>query len=347
MDTSKIKSFWEKPEGTGGMVLIGTAAIVGGMAILSHLDQLIKLAENTLYFGFLLGTIGGIVALLMNDRFRFLCGTAFQSLARFATSIFIAIDAIGILKNYLVQMVKKMKKIGGYVTRLAGQVGKVERDINARKEKVEEYLRTAAAAEKRKDMSTAALQGTFAAREVEFIKRRQVSLNKMKQTLEILAEMEKRLNILYQDTDNQVTMLVDEYQAVKESYSAMKGASELINGDDAKALFDQTCQYVTDQVGMKLGEMDRFMKQAEGSLKTMDLKSDVLNDQGLELLASWKKDGVLSYEAGELQAGRVRIATEAATAPSVAELEADEMAQNAARAAGDRPSSFSKIFNKQ
>jgi rubrerythrin len=241
-----------------------------------------------------------------------------------------------------------MQKIGGYVTSLAAQVGKVERDIAQRKEKVEGaqgYMRTAAAAEKRGDTATANLQATFAAREVEFIKRRQVSLNKMKQTLEILEEMEKRLDILYQDTDNQVTMLVDEYKAVKESYRAMKGASELINGDEAKALFDQTCQYVTDQVGMKLGEMDRFMKQAEGSLKTMDLKSDVLNDQGLELLANWKKDGVLSYEAGELQKGRVRIA-DGINSPSTAELEADEMAQNAARAAGERPSSFSKIFNK-
>ena len=347
MDTSKIKSFWEKPEGTGGMVLIGTAAIVGGMAILSHLDQLIKLAENTLYFGFLLGTIGAITALLLNERFRFMCGTAFQSIARLLTSIFIAIDAIGILKNYLVQMRKKMKKIGGYVTSLAAQVGKVERDIAQRKEKVEGaqgYMRTAAAAEKRGDTATANLQATFAAREVEFIKRRTASLKKMQQTLAILEEMEKRLDILYQDTDNQVIMLVDEYQAVKESYRAMKGASELINGDEAKALFDQTCQYVTDQVGMKLGEMDRFMKQAEGSLKTMDLKSDVLNDQGLELLANWKKDGVLSYEAGALQAGRVRIAE--GTAPSIDELEADEMAQNAARSAGERPSSFSKIFNK-
>jgi len=345
MDAQKIKSFWEKPEGNTGLIFLGTIGVIGGIAILKNIDALITLAQNTIYFGVLLGIIGGTIALLMNSRFRFLCSGIFQSVMRGITSLWIAVDAIGILKNYLVEMAKKMKIIGGYVTKLAAQVGKVERDVSVRKGKVEEYLRTAAAAEKRKDMTTAGLQGTFAAREVEFIKRRQVSLDKMKQTLEILEEMEKRLDVLYQDTDNQVTMLVDEYKAVKESYSAMKGASELINGDDAKALFDQTCQYVTDQVGMKLGEMDRFMKQAEGSLKTMDLKSDVLNDQGLELLANWKKDGVLSYESGGLQKGRVRIAAEAGANPSTDELEAAEMEQN--RIAGERPSSFSKIFNKK
>jgi acyl-CoA hydrolase len=119
----------------------------------------------------------------------------------------------------------------------------------------------------------------------------------------------------------------------------MKGASELINGDEAKALFDQTCQYMTDQVGMKLGEMDRFMEQAKGSLSTMDLKSDVLNDQGLELLANWEKNGILSYESGQLQQGRVRIA-DGASSNEAAEME------NEQRTMGERPSSFSKIFNK-
>jgi hypothetical protein len=339
MDTSKIKSFWEKPEGNTGLIFIGTAAVIGGIAILKNIDLLITLAQNTIYFGFLLGVIGAVVGLLMNSRFRFLCSSMFESAMRAITGIFIAVDPIGILKNYLVQMVKKMKIIGGYITKLAGQVGKVDRDINARKEKVEDYLRLAKAAKARNDMATAGLQGTFAAREVEFIKRRQVSLEKMQQTLEILKQMEQRLNILYQDTDNQVTMLVDEYQAVKDSYSAMKGASELINGDEAKALFDQTCQYMTDQVGMKLGEMDRFMEQAKGSLSTMDLKSDVLNDQGLELLANWEKNGILSYESGQLQQGRVRIA-DGASSNEAAEIE------NEQRTMGERPSSFSKIFNK-
>jgi phage shock protein A len=338
MDTSKLKSFWERPEGNTGLVVIGGVVVTAGILILKNIDALISLAENTIYFGALCGLIFTVTALLMNSRFRFLIRSMFESAMRAITSVFIAIDPIGILKNYLQDMIKKMKLIGGYITQLAGQVGKVEQDIAIREKKAEEYLRLAKAAKNRNDMSSAGLQSTFAAREVEFIQRRRVSLDKMKQTLEILKQMEKRLDILYKDTDNQVTMLVDEFQAVKASYKAMKGASEIINGDEAKDLFNQTCQYMTDQVGMKLGEMDRFMEQAKGSLTTMDLKSDVLNDQGLELLTNWEKNGLLSYESGQLQQGRVRVAT----GPSTNELEAAEMEQNQ----NQSTNSFSKIFNK-
>jgi hypothetical protein len=348
MDTSKIKSFWEKPEGNTGMIVLGTIIVGGGILILKNIEFLIALAQNTIYFGCLLGIIIAAVSLLMNNRFRFLCSSVFQSVMRGITSIWVAVDAIGILKNYLVEMTKKLRTIGGYITQLAGQVGKVGRDVETRKKKVEDYMRTAAAAKKRGDMETAGLQGNFAAREIEFIERRQASLDKMENTLEILKRMEGRLNILYQDTENQVQMLTDEYEAVKAAYKAMKGAESLISGDEAKALYDQAAKYVTDDIGMKLGEMDRFMEQAKGSLTTMDLKQDVLNDKGLELLSNWEKTGILSYESGQLnqvaKGAKLRVAADGSQ--STDELEAAEMAQNAQAQAGERPSSFSKIFNK-
>jgi phage shock protein A len=338
MDTSKLKSFWEKPEGTTGIVVIGGIVVTAGIVILRNIDALIKLAENTIYFGALCGLIFTATALLMNSRFRFLIKSMFESVMRAITGIFISIDPIGILKNYLLEMIKKMKMIGEYITQLAGQVGTVEHDISIRKKKVEEYLRVAKAAKSRDDMATAGLQGTFAAREVEFIQRRQASLDKMQQTLKILKQMEKNLDILYQDTDNQVTLLVDEYKAVKASHKAMKGASELINGDDAKELFEQTCQYMTDQVGTKLGEMDRFMEQAKGPLTTMDLKNDVLNDQGLDLLANWEKTGILSYESGQLAQSRTQGKTR--VADDVIQEEIIDTSINTP------PSSFSAIFKK-
>jgi phage shock protein A len=342
MDTSKIKSFWEKPQGTTGMIAIGAIAVVGGMAILSHLDQLIALAQNTIYFGSLLGFIFIVTSLLMNRKFRFLCSSMFQSLMTKITGIWIAVDPIGILKNYLIDMKDKMKRIAQFITNLAGQVGKVERDISERTKKIDKYMGEASAAKRLGDPTTAALKSNFAAREVAFIERRTVSLEKMKKILENLKKMEKGLDFLYLDTENQVTMLTDEYESVKEAYKATKGAEELINGDDAKALFDQTCQHVTDKVGTWLGEMDRFMEQAQGSFADMDLNNEVFNEKGLDMLANWEKSGVLSYESGQLgkSSTKFRVPSDG---PSTDELEAAQMEQSRT---GDRPSSFSKIFNK-
>lgn len=351
MDTTKLKSFWEKPEGNTGLIVIGGLVVGASILILKNIDTLIALAQNTLYLGFLLGAIFLIVSLLMNKRFRWLCASMFQSAMRAITSIWIAVDPIGILKNYLEDMKDKMRKIAGYITQLAAQVGKVEHDIANRERVIEECLRTAQAAKRRNEQNILLLQSNMAAREKQYIDRRRMSLKKMKDTLEILKKMEQGLDFLYQDTEHQVSILEAEYQSVKAAYNAMKGAQDLIEGDDAKAIFEQTCQYVADEIGSKLGEMDRFMEKAHGPLTTMDLNNEVFNEKGLELLTSWEKDGIMSYRSGQLDANKpgtkVRIAT---TTTMPANLSVEEIAEIEAQAnasiGNTQNNSFARIFNK-
>jgi hypothetical protein len=176
---------------------------------------------------------------------------------------------------------------------------------------------------------------------------------------EILKKMEKGLSFLYQDTEHQVGILTDEYKAVKASWKAMKGAQELIEGDTAKEIFEQTCQYVADEIGTKLGEMDRFMEQAHGPLTSMSITNEVFNEQGLEMLAAWEKDGLLSYKAGSLDQARNKVRIDTASnktdtaSNKTDELEAAEMEAAAQQADGNRTSSrtasssFSKIFNNK
>lgn len=350
MDAQKLKSFWEKPEGTTGMLLLGGLGVGAGLFVLSHLEQIIAWLANVYIFGGMLAGLFVIGSLLMNKNFRWLCGSAFQSAMRALTSIWTAVDPIGILRNYLIEMKQKMKRISEYITQLSGQVGKVKADIATRENRAKDHMKAASAANRIGEKEEAVLKSNMAAREVEYAQRRRVSLEKMEKTLEILKKMEKGLNFLYQDTEHQVEILTDEYKAVKASWKAMKGAQELIEGDTAKEIFEQTCQYVADEIGTKLGEMDRFMEQAHGPLTSMSITNEVFNEQGLEMLAAWEKDGLLSYKAGSLDQARnkVRIATDATapTTPTTDELEAAEM-EAAQRAEGNRPSSFSKIFNNK
>lgn len=346
MDTTKLKSFWEKPQGTTGMAFLAGLGVVGAIAVLKNLDILIALAANTLYLGLLLGAIFLVVSCLMNKKFRFVCGSMFQSAMTAITGIWIAVDPIGILRNYLEDMKEKMKRIAGYITQLAGQVGKVLNDIATREANAKDHLRQASAAKKLGENEEATLKANMAARELEYAERRKVSLAKMQQTLDILKKMEKGLKFLYIDTEHQVEILSDEYKAVKASWKAMKGAQELIEGDDAKAIFEQTCQYMADQIGTKLGEMDRFFEQAHGPLTSMNIANEVFNEQGLEMLSAWEKDGILSYKSGSLEAGKPGVKIRVDTSdPTTDELEAQQMAEAAAN--GDRPSSFQKIFAKK
>jgi rubrerythrin len=345
MDTQqKIKGFLEKPEGTAGLIVLSVIGCAVGGVILYNMDAIVKLLQNTIYAMFMAGSIIAVIGLLLNDNFRWMIRSGFQSFMRALTGIWITIDPIGILKNYLLDMVEKLKKIEGYLEQLAGQITGLSQKINTRKHNVETFLKYAAAAQRNGDLDNATLNANKAQREKEWVEEMSETLGQMQQTSDILKHMKRNLNLLYEDTEHRVELLIDKYQAIKAAYKAMRGAKELIEGDRKKAIFEQDCEYIASDIGNKLGEMDRFFEASHSTFSNMDLQNDIFNKEGLALLSSWEKDGILSYEKSRsLQPGaRVRVSD----SPSTDDLELAEMQQQAA-SSGDRPSSFSKIFERK
>lgn len=345
MDTQqKIKGFPERPEGTTGLIVISAIIAAVGGVVLYNLDAIIKLLQNLIYAGFLAGSILLGVALLLNDNFRWMIRSGFQSSMRALTSIWITIDPIGILKNYLLDMVEKLRKIEGYLEQLQGQITGLGQKITSRKKNVETFMKYALAAKNNGDLDNATLNANKAQREKEWVEEMSETLGQMEQTSAILKHMKRNLNLLYEDTDHRVELLTDRYQAVKAAYKAMRGAKELIEGDRKKAIFEQDCEYIASDIGNKLGEMDRFFEASHSTFSNMDLQNDIFNKEGLALLSSWEKTGILSYEnSRSLKPGaKVRVEGD----PSTDALELAEMQQQAALN-GDRPSSFSKIFERK
>ena len=350
MDTQqKIKGFLERPEGTTGLIVIGAGTIVAGGFVIAYIKEIITLLQNIIYAGVLGGVVLLGVALLLNDNFRWMIRSGFQSTMRWLTGIWITIDPIGILKNYLLDMVEKLKKIEGYLEQLQGQITGLGNKIISRKRNVETFMKYAVAAKNNGDLDNATLNANKAQREKEWVEEMAGTLDQMEQTAAILKHMKRNLNLLYDDTEHRVELLTDRYQAVKAAYKAMRGAKELIEGDRKKAIFEQDCEYIASDIGMKLGEMDRFFEASHSTFSNMDLQNDIFNKEGLALLSSWEKTGILSYETSRSlkteskpPAGtKVRVSDR----PGTDELELDEMQQ--ALGTGDRPSSFSKIFERK
>jgi rubrerythrin len=339
----KIKGFLERPEGTTGLIILSVLACAVGGVVLYNMEAIVKLLQNTIYAMFMAGSIIAVIALLLNDNFRWFCKSAFQSSMRALTSVWITIDPIGILKNYLLDMVEKLKKIEGYLEQLAGQITGLSQKIDTRKNNVKTFLKYAAAAQRNGDIDNVTLNANKAQREKEWVEEMSETLDQMQQTSDILKHMKRNLNLLYDDTEHRVDLLVDKYQAIKAAYKAMRGAKELIEGDRKKAIFEQDCEYIASDIGNKLGEMDRFFEASHSTFSNMDLQNDIFNKDGLALLSSWEKDGILSYEnSRSLKPGaKVRISDR----PGTDELELAEMSQAASN--GDRPSSFSKIFERK
>jgi hypothetical protein len=333
------KSLLEKPEGNTLLVLVGGITLAVGWFVLSHIDQILALLAKTIVAGGLFAFIVAVTAMLMNDNFRTVLVSRFEGWLHSLTAWVVAIDPIPILRNYLKDMKKKLKIIEMWIAQLWGQVQNLRTKIQTREDNVREFFNLAAAAERLGDMDEATVQASMGARESEYIDRLRGTLKKMEDTSEVLGHMKRNLDLLSRDTDHRVGLLVDEYETVKVASKIVRGAQDLIEGDRKKELFDQTCEIVVQDVGNMLGEMDRFMKTSEGTFKSMDLKNEVFNEKGLEMLATWKKTGILSYEKN-----RLRVATDQPKVRVAGDHSSEESVEEEAP---QRPSSFAKIFEKR
>lgn len=340
MDQNKIKSFLERPEGTTGLIVLTALGCISGGAIIYYLDTIIKLLQNMLYAGFLAGVVLLLTSLVLNDNFRWFVTSMFQSGMRALTGIWITIDPIGILKNYLEDMKAKLKKIEGYLEQLQGQITGLSHKVEEHKRSVEDFLKLAQAAQRLHQPDEMQLNANKAQREREWVLEMSETLQQMGQTSDILKHMKRNLNLLYDDTEHRVDLLTERYKAITSAHKAMRGAKELIEGDRKKEIFEQDCAYIAESIGMKLGEMDRFFEASHSTFANMDLKNDVFDKEGLALLTSWEKTGILSYEssrsiAPEGNPAKVRV-------PSYPSINLDTLEEE--QEVPERPSSFSKIF---
>jgi hypothetical protein len=80
------------------------------------------------------------------------------------------------------------------------------------------------------------------------------------------------------------------------SYSAMSAAKKILQGGtDEKELFDQAMEFVVNDFGMKMGEIDSFIENSKGFVEGLDMQNGVYEADALKKLQAWeqKADSIL------------------------------------------------------
>lgn len=306
----KVKGFFERPEGTAGMIFIFIGIIAFLFAGNYLMPFIITALANTLYAAVLGGTLLALIALVMNPKVRALASAFFKSAMRWITGMFITIDPIGILKNYLDDMDSRLADIGDNIGKLEGQKKKLERTI-AEETKVAEEAATRASVAKKQNQAAAAVAANMrkAARSNDFINKLRTIHEKMVFLGKILLKMRNSVSFLRDDTADQIRVLEMEYKSVKAAHKAMKSAEVLVAGSDAKDLFEQSAEFLAEDIATKLGEMETFMTLSEDFMTNMDLQNGVWDEKGMQMLEQFEQTGtVLSYEDKRDAGGKVRVA---------------------------------------
>jgi len=290
---NSLKAFWKRPEGKPGMVVLAGLLIGGGYLLYKALPTIITLMENMYYaIGLGLG-LTVIFSLLMSSKFRTTVWYLYKGLIRAFTGMVIELNPIAILESYVEDLKEKMVTIGKQITDLNGQRGKIKKKIEDMTEEYNEAVGFMRAANAKGDKGNTAVYARQSERLKKYLTKLENLYTRMSVLYEMLKKMEYYSDIMVKDTEMTVKITKDEREAITKSHSVMKSAMNIIQGNtDKKMIFDQSMESVLDDIGYKVGEMDRMLEQSTDFITKVDLEDDMFAEKGLKMLEQFDNDSI-------------------------------------------------------
>lgn len=289
----QVKSFWKRPEGKVGMFVIAAAlaafVLTGGYAAVATL--IMTALEDTITIAILGFVVVCLYFVLTSKRFWTLIGGLFKSAMRAATGAFIAIDPIGIMRNYVDELRDRLTHIGDTINQLRGQMSQVKIAIERNKSDYNKAVSMAKAAKDHGMQSQVILNARKAGRK----QNSNISLEQLYTKLDALMRMLNKMKdvsqFMYEDISDQVDNMERQKKSVDLAFSAMRMAMSFINDNsDDKKIYDQATQYVLDDCANKLGQIDDFMDVAKPFIDGMDLQNMSFEEDTLKNLEAWEQN---------------------------------------------------------
>ncbi|MEM9822249.1 MAG: hypothetical protein AAF985_14295 [Bacteroidota bacterium] len=289
----KPKSFWKRPEGITGAIVLAGLVIGGGLLFATALPFLISLTQNTLYLAGMLMVLGALIFVALDPKARGLISYMYKSVMRWITGLFVQLDPIGILKSYVDDLKGNLRKMNKQISKLRGQMHKMKELIKNNQRQIESNLNLASKARAKNKQKVMILKSRKAGRLKESNMRLEDLYKKMEVLYRVLNKMYDNSEILMEDIKDQVEVKEQERKAIHASNSAMKSAMNIIAGDkDKRYMFDLALEAIADDVSQKVGEMERFMDMSSNFMDSVDLQNGVFEEEGLKMLEKWESEGV-------------------------------------------------------
>lgn len=292
MTEHKLKTFWERPEGTTGMI-VGIAALVGvgWVTVTTILPFLVTLVWTGVEL-----TVGAILLsillYILSDKQIRTRGVAFyQVVMRWLTGLIVNLDPIAIMKGYVSSLERKMKTLAERIANVRGEMVSLKTKIDTNATAADKALHIAAGAAKdARTHDTFVLKSREAGRLQTSNRTLQQLYEKMVKVYQYLTHARKNTEFLIADLSSEIDVKSSERKAVRAAYSAISAARSVIDGDkNERALFDEALELQAADYGQKMGAIDEFMDVSSTFLDSLDLENGIYEEQALKQLEAWEQ----------------------------------------------------------
>lgn len=305
---NNVKSFWARPEGTTGMLVLaalGVGLYAAIPALLAFTAGLMALLGQTIAVVALCIVLAAMLYIVTNKKFLTLAKYAFKSVMRKITGWFVEIDPIGIMKSYIEDLIEKRATMETGRDKLQGQIGVLEKKIRDNTKGYDNAMALALQAQKSDNKGVLQVQSRQAGRLEKLNNESFIPLlAQLKVHLRAILKYYEVTGTVIDDLKNEVEAKKVEREMILTSYSAMSAAKKILQGGtDEKELFDQAMEFTVNDFGMKMGEIDAFIESSKGFVEGLDMQNGVYEASALEKLKAWenKADSILLGAAGKAQ----------------------------------------------
>lgn len=218
----------------------------------------------------------------------------YQTICRKITSFFIKMDPLSFMDRYVDLLRMKLKGLRKNTTDLNANKIALQRDMALLKANIDEKMRISKAAKNMGDNEEAAHQASIAMTDKGSFDLYAPILRKMEANLEFLKKLDSNWTRSIEKLSHTVEAKRKEFTTLKTMAKALNCAAEFASGDtEANRIYKESVLALESQVTQSLAYIEEFETSSKGVMKTIDIEKQMQNDEGLELLAEYEKNGSL------------------------------------------------------
>jgi Skp family chaperone for outer membrane proteins len=321
-------TFWQRPEGTAGKIIVG-GAILAAIGLFVHfLPALILIAENAIRLAILAAGIVALFMLVTADRPRTLLFYALQMVSRWLTSNFVDIDPVAILKAFARQMRKKRDDVQASISRILGVSRTLEGEIKRSEKELADALRLADAAEKQGDEDALNTQAEKAGRRDANIREYKEMHTVVQEILDALNRVKRRVDYHIANSEDEMQELIRKHEIALATREATHSASAVLGDSDLLEVRNMAADRIRERYTSALGELDGLIYMSRDLDKEIDLNQLAFRSDGRKKLDELRQRlNQVESSAPALGAARGQAALPAPGVPVRAQTEQDKWAE--------------------
>ena len=221
----------------------------------------------------------------------------YKTLCRKLTSFFIKMDPISFMERYVDLLLEKRKGLQKSKENLLAKYKMLEREIDTLKKDADDKMKLARAAKNLGDEDTAALKSSMAAENIQSIDLYKPLYNRMKQNIDFLEKLDSNWGRSIEKLQFTVSRKKKEWETMNTMAKALGMAEEFAKGDtEASRIYNQSLIALEEKVTTKIAFIEEFENNSKNIMKSLDLEKAVMDEDGMNLLDRYMKDGNLFLE---------------------------------------------------